>query len=537
MKHVSLAIVVMLFLSIGYSQIRLEAEDGQLNGTQIENSIIGFSGTGYVTGFDSDDDQVTLSVVTVSSGSYKLSIGYNASSYKEQQVYVNGLLGGKIILPQSEGFEEIEVGGIYLPSGTNTISITKDWGFFQFDYLVLTPLPPHDYNVQSDLIDLNVDSKTIALWEYLKTQFGKKVITGQTHYYDELTAIAGKRPKQQAFDFQSYTQGYPYKWDNGIGGHSFGWQDNGVTDEIINWYQGTQECGIVSVQWHWHSPNGGAAGTNTFYTNQTSFDITKAVDPSQPEYDMVIEDIDSVATQLKKLQLAGVPVLWRPLHEAGGGWFWWGAKTSEACLALWDIMYERLTNFHDLHNLIWVWSTPETEWYPGNDKIDVFGYDSYPGAYVYSVQKSVFDHMYALSNGEKILAMTENGAIPDVDQMIEQDAMWVYFSSWNDLVVDRNTTAHIQATFSHDSSINLDDDPCGVVASSDEMDYVNSNGPFPNPFTDYLQLSKTTRWSLVDTHGQQISSGIGEVVNTALLPIGVYILQLENGLAYKLLKK
>ena len=89
--------------------------------------------------------------------------------------------------------------------------------------------------------------------------------------------------------------------------------------------------------------------------------------------------------------------MWRPLHEAGGGWFWWGAKGSGPAKALWDMMYDRLHNHFGLHNLIWIWSTPEADWYPGNAKVDIMGYDSYPGAYNYTPQKNMFDQLYNIT--------------------------------------------------------------------------------------------------------------------------------------------
>ena len=39
--------------------------------------------------------------------------------------------------------------------------------------------------------------------------------------------------------------------------------------------------------------------------------------------------MDAIALQLKKVASNNIPVLWRPLHEAAGGWFWWGAKGAE----------------------------------------------------------------------------------------------------------------------------------------------------------------------------------------------------------------
>lgn len=47
-------------------------------------------------------------------------------------------------------------------------------------------------------------------------------------------------------------------------------------------------------------------------------------------YNALMSDVDEIAKQLKRLSDADVPVLFRPLHEASGGWFWWGADGSEA---------------------------------------------------------------------------------------------------------------------------------------------------------------------------------------------------------------
>ena len=76
------------------------------------------------------------------------------------------------------------------------------------------------------------------------------------------------------------------------------------------------------------------------------------------EYNATLRDLDAIAVQLKKLEASKVPILWRPLHEAGGKWFWWGAKSNSAAISLYSLMYDRYTNYHKINNLIWVWSTP-----------------------------------------------------------------------------------------------------------------------------------------------------------------------------------
>ena len=143
----------------------------------------------------------------------------------------------------------------------------------------------------------------------------------------------------------------------------------------------------MTFQWHWFSPSGGSLKTSTFYTSNTNFDVSRAVQSGTAEYNAVIIDIDAIATQLKRLKSAGVPVLFRPLHEAGGKWFWWGAKGSDACKKLYYIMRDRIINHHGIDNLLWVWSTPEADWYPGNQHVDILGYDSYPGTHNYDSPK------------------------------------------------------------------------------------------------------------------------------------------------------
>jgi len=54
-----------------------------------------------------------------------------------------------------------------------------------------------------------------------------------------------------------------------------------------------------------------------FYTEATTFDVADAMaTPASANYELLVRDIDAIAVQLQRLEDAGVPVLWRPLHEA-----------------------------------------------------------------------------------------------------------------------------------------------------------------------------------------------------------------------------
>ena len=527
MKNI-LTSLSLLMSVVSYSQIKIEAETGALTGVQVESSIKGYSGTGYVTGFDTDGDKLTITFNAPKTATYKLEITYNATSYKEQELIINYEKQGNIVMPQTNGFQKGNIGGVYLQQGSNIFTILKSWGYVQIDNLIFTEVPPHTYNVTSSLINPNSNTKTKDVWAYLKNNFGKKVISGQVSYWDELIQLSGKEPKLRAFDFQPYTQGYAYNWNNAINGHAFGWKDERITEGIIDWYNQTNGCGLVSVQWHWHSPTGGAPGKNTFYTDQTNFSVTKAVNPANAEYALIIQDIDSIATQLKKLQVAGIPVLWRPIHEAGGAWFWWGAEGSVSALKLWDIVYNRLTNYHKLNNLIWVWSTPEQDWYPGNNKLDVFGFDSYPGEFNYATQKAMFDKYYDISGGQKIIAMTENGPIPNIDALKLQDAMWAYFASWDNLVKDQNATSHIQSSFAN-SMVITQNDPCGVLTFVEEIE-TQLFELYPNPAQQVVYFSTDESYSLRTLQGQIIESGNGTQISLSHLASGVYLVEVRGSI-------
>ncbi len=525
---IALALLACLLPVAAFAEtIEIEAETGALSGTVVSSAGSGYSATGYVDGFDASGDKVTVTFDVDTSSSFNLVILYRAESYKEQYLLVDGESVGTIQFPATSGFESRDAGGIYLDAGQHTLSIESHWGYMQVDKFELTSVPPHDYTVTQGLIDPQADAATVGLHEYLKSTYGTKVISGQVAYWDELIAIAGHEPRLRAFDFQHYSQGYSYLWDSQVGGHVFGWHDNGVTEEAIAWYESTDGCGIVSFQWHWHSPAGGTISTNTFSTVNTTFSVTEAVNATTAEYDLIIEDIDSIATQLKKLQSAGVPVLWRPLHEAGGGWFWWGAEGAAACLQLWDIMYDRLTNHHGIHNLIWVWSTPEEDWYPGNGKVDIFGYDSYPGDHNYATQKPMFDQLYRICGGEKIVAMTENGPIPDVTAMAEQDAMWAYFASWDALVASQNSHQHIQDVFASPLVVTLDDGSCSATRS-ERNSLVPASCPAAAPGVDCVRLSSRQEYRIVGLCGRVVEQGRGDRVDLTGLPAGIYLLELQR---------
>lgn len=504
-----------------------EAESGVLTGVTVGKSVAGYSGTGYVTGLNESADKVTVTLTAPEKGFYKLVIRYNSTSGdKTQNVIVNNGGASSVVFLKTTKWTDIDAGKYLLNAGVNTITLQSSWGWMDIDRFSLFTATKNVYSITTDLVNPQATPEAKSLYQFLLSTFNKRIISGQTSsYYNEVKTIAGKSPMIKGWDFQHYTQGYAYLWKNGA--HTFGWEDDGTVKQAIDWYKSTQGKGIITFQWHWHSPSGGSAGTNTFYTDQTTFDVTKAVQSGTLENTLIIRDIDSIASQLSKFQKAGIPVLWRPLHEAGGAWFWWGAKGAQPCKALFSILYERLTNHHHLNNLIWVWSTPETDWYPGNEYIDIVGHDSYPGLYNYDVQKNTFDRLFNLTQGKKLIAMTENGPIPNPEDCLSLDAPWAYFMSWSDLVARQNTNAHIKEVFNNPDVLTLEN-PTAVFEKKD-----NKPGEyrlFPNPAKEKVNLSGPgyDHLEVLHMNGNMVFSTVEPILSFPVekLSEGLYIVKI-----------
>ncbi|MGX5697935.1 glycosyl hydrolase [Agromyces soli] len=83
-----------------------------------------------------------------------------------------------------------------------------------------------------------------------------------------------------------------------------------------------------------------------------------------------------------------VPVIFRPFHENTGSWFWWGAAhaTPGEYKEIFRYTVEYLRDVKGVHNLLYAFSPNGVlngdaarylETYPGDEWVDVLGYDSY----------------------------------------------------------------------------------------------------------------------------------------------------------------
>ncbi|MBV9850549.1 MAG: beta-mannanase, partial [Armatimonadetes bacterium] len=322
--------------------IHLEAEDAQLVGTSIATSRPGYSGTGYVTGFQHDGDKIVFHIPDAQAGIYNVNIRYSSpSGQKGYDLVVNGATFSGMFAQNGDVFATQRAGKVELQNGPNTLEIRKGWGYYDIDAVDLVPAPPAPRlkPVPTTPVDPQATAPARALLASLVRLYGQKTLSGQ---YDQSDAdyvreVTGKTPAILGGDFMDYS---PSRLANGS-------DPKGETEHMI---QAAKAGEIVTMSWHWNAPTDlkntqAQPWWRGFYTDATTFDVQKALaDPQSEDYRLLLRDMDAIAAQLQKFADAGVPVLWRPLHEAEGGWFWWGAKGPEPFKALWRLMYDRFTN-------------------------------------------------------------------------------------------------------------------------------------------------------------------------------------------------
>ncbi len=422
-------------------------------------------GSSCATGFDQDGDLIEWPIHLAESGWYRLSIRQaSLGGAKRNRIEVDDQAYGDLISPDREGFFDLEVGMLRLSEGGHRIAVCKVWGGIAIERLRLVAVPaPNRETPRFDLVNPEASGASRRLMAYLSQVYGRGIISGQhTSAADgpEMTAIrqlTGKSPALRGFDLLSYSQGAHIQ-DMSEEAKSEVDRNRGSVEAAIRWWQETH--GIVAICWHWFSPLGGR--DKSFYTRDTSFDLSRALVPDTKEHLALMADIDAIAEALGKLQEAGVPVLWRPLHEADGAWFWWGAKGPEAYLRLYRLLYQRLTHHHHLNHLIWVWNAPDPAWYPGSDYVDIVGDDIYVAKGNYGPLKFAYDRARALAGNEKPVALTENGAIPDPTSLQASGAGWLWFMPWwggGATYGESNSEDHVIAVYDHPYVITLEDLP------------------------------------------------------------------------------
>jgi hypothetical protein len=356
--------------------------------------------------------------------------------------------------PKRISFEVVILSAIVLASIVITppnVSAQQTWNSLTLSCFILSEAvglirPP------KTLTDPQATSESKSLMSFLVDYYGMQVLSGQQDLggIDYIYSVTGKQPAVGSFDLMEYS---PSRIEHGA-------NPTGLSESYINWAD--TGGGIVSLCWHWNAPTDLINEPNHewwrgFYTHATTFDIQAVLaDPQGERYQLLIRDLDAIAVQLAKFQDANLPVLWRPLHEASGGWFWWGAKGPGPFIELWRLMHDRYVNYHGLHNLIWVYTVGDPAWYPGDDYVDIASMDIYPSDPNTSMVGFWLDTQ-SRHEGVKLVTLSECGILPNPDKIREDEVWWSWFSVWGGRYITDVNQTFLNYVYNDEDIITLDE--------------------------------------------------------------------------------
>lgn len=239
--------------------------------------------------------------------------------------------------------------------------------------------------VTRNLNNTSVYSTASSAWQY---------------FYNDLATATGKYPGIAGFDFSQRAQ-------NGAGPN---------TPDDSNWRAYAQTHwdagGLIKIMWHAPNPWTGSHSWSAIPAGSTLSDI---ITPGNPAYDNWTSWLATVGDRLQWYEDHDIPVLWGPLHEANGGWFWWGGGTSAQYTAVWQHMYDYLTTTRGLHNLLWNYSpdakaslSTAISRYPGNGYVDIISPDMYYTSASATASIAMYNEFAKASYG-KVLGWGEVG--------------------------------------------------------------------------------------------------------------------------------
>lgn len=238
-----------------------------------------------------------------------------------------------------------------------------------------------------NISDQQATAETRALFATLRDTKAGEVRFGQQHATDEAiseTATQG--------DVYEMTGKYPavFGWDAGLVLEGREKPGNG-SDQAANAAALAAEItkadalgAIVTISAHWSNPK---TGGNYDDTTRVVADLLPGGTYSGT-FNTMLDGIAAVAEQSTRANGTRIPIIFRPLHENTGNWFWWGATHATAAeyKELFRYIVNYLRDVKGVHNLLYAYSPGGTldgdanaylKTYPGDGYVDVLGYDTY----------------------------------------------------------------------------------------------------------------------------------------------------------------
>jgi len=272
-----------------------------------------------------------------------------------------------------------------------------------------------------------------------------------------------------------------------------------ANDILIDYWN---KGGLVAITWVPLNPwvndeldleNNPGTWTDSRINNLTmaqlnEIDLDDLINPETEIHVVWRRKLDRIATALQELEDAGVVVLFKPMQEQNGFWFWWGSLSHlndpDPYINLYRDLYTYFTEEKGLDNLLWLYSPnknssenliytkPQMWVYPGDDYIDILAPTCYNNLGM------IYDYQILVDVG-KPLGMAEFGPgsegntgnynnltyINSISRSFTGMAFWI---SWEDWENGDGTNTYMSLIGNRNASELMNHE---LVITRDELDW------------------------------------------------------------------
>lgn len=275
-------------------------------------------------------------------------------------------------------------------------------------------------------VDIDASNKTIILYDNLKTiQNSNQFLFGQEFFNSFRYSSGGAHGDEEYADCFAVTGAYPVV----LGSDFHYYLEKDATErsyhtEAVKWAY--QQGFVITFDWHLSGK-----GTTTYEYTETTKDLVNNIvaDPEGDDGQWYFGELDKVIDIINNdLVVDGerIPIVFRPLHEMNGGWFWWGSQATTP--GNYKLMYALTVDYikAQTNSVLFCWSpnTPTSfDHYPGDEYVDILGLDAYeinPTSFRQQIAPIV-DHAQA---NDKVAVFSETGYRNDSGNGDQAAAYW-----------------------------------------------------------------------------------------------------------------
>lgn len=132
------------------------------SGVAVRTDVAGYEGTGFVGGFTTAGDKLTVSFANLAAGTYSVRIRYHAWGTQQNNVAINGASRSEVFSGTGSAWAVKTIANVTLAAGNHTVAITKDWGYINVDSIELVSAGTSTATATRPTIKMQAESGTMA---------------------------------------------------------------------------------------------------------------------------------------------------------------------------------------------------------------------------------------------------------------------------------------------------------------------------------------------------------------------------------------